>query len=114
VKFNKAFAYQNTASGFIAPATRSDGSVAGGLPEGAHLQLDPAISDNTIQNTWGCQGACFVTAKAMQKYGVYLIDTAGHPKIYFEDDITANWGSTLSPSTVNPIPLSSLRVIQGN
>jgi hypothetical protein len=107
-----AFAYQNTTSQFVYPATKSDGSAGAGIPEGSHLQLDPSISDATIQ-AWGCTGACFVTAKALQKYGMYVVDTAGHPKLMFESDLTANWGSTVTGSTTNPIPLSDFRVIDG-
>ncbi len=107
-----AFSYQNTTSQFVYPATRSDGSAAAGMPEGTHLQLDPLISDSTIQS-WGCTGACFTTAKALQQYGMYLVDSAGHPKVYFEDDSTANWGTTVTASTTNPIPLSDFRVIDG-
>jgi hypothetical protein len=107
-----AFAYQNTTAQFVYPATKSDGGAASGMPEGAHLQLDPSISDTTIQS-WGCTGACFTIAKALQKYGMYLIDTAGHPKLYAEDTSTANWGTTLTASTPNPIPLTAFRVIDG-
>jgi hypothetical protein len=107
-----AFAYQNTTSQFVSPATKSDGGSSSGMPEGTHLQLDPSISDATIQS-WGCTGACFTTAKALQKYGMYLIDSGGHPKVMFEDDSTANWNGTVSASTTNPIPLSDFRVIDG-
>ena len=108
-----AFAYQNPGPSYVYPATKTDGSVSGGMPEGSHLQLDPSISDSTIQNTWHCTGPCFVTAKALQKYGMFLIDHAGHPKLYFEYDGTANWGGTVTGSTVTPIPLSAFRVIDG-
>jgi hypothetical protein len=105
-----AFSYQNTTSQFVYPATKSDGGDPPGMPEGTRLQLDPSISDSTIQS-WGCTGACFTTAKALQKYGMYLIDSGGHPKVYFEGVGTANWGNTVTPSTVNPIPLSDFRVV---
>jgi hypothetical protein len=82
------------------------------MAEGAHLQLDPSLSDTTLTG-WGCTGACLVTARALQKYGIYLVDSAGHPKIYFEYDGTASWGSTVTASTMNPIPLSAFRVIAG-
>ena len=107
-----AFAYQNTTSQFVSPATKSDGSSSSGMPEGAHLQLNPSISNATIES-WGCTGACFDAAKALQTYGMYLIDSSSHPKVMFEDDSTANWGNTVSASTTNPIPLSDFRVIDG-
>jgi hypothetical protein len=105
-----AFAYQNTTSQFVYPATKSDGGASSGMPEGTRLQLDPSISNSTIQR-WGCTGACFTAAKAMQKYGMYVIDTAGHPKVYFEYDGTAEWGNTVTASTTNPIPLNDFRII---
>ncbi len=107
-----AFSYQNTTPQFVHPATKSDGHAGSGMPEGAHLQLDPSISDGAIRG-WGCTDACFIAAKAMQKYGMYLIDTAGHPKVYFEYSGTAGWGATVTASTTNPIPLSALRVVDG-
>jgi hypothetical protein len=100
------------ASNFVYPATKSDGSGTPGtdLAEGAHLQLDPTISDATIQS-WGCTGACFTIAKAVQKYGMYVTDVSGRPKIPVEDDTTANWGTTMAASTVSPIPIADLRVL---
>jgi hypothetical protein len=108
-----AFAYQYPAPGHVYPATKSDGDVASGMPEGTHLQLDPSIPDSTIEDTWHCTGPCFITAKALQKYGMYLIDHAGHPKVYFEYDATANWGGTVTANTTRPIPISAFRVVDG-
>jgi hypothetical protein len=61
--------------------------------------------------SWGCLGACFTIAKALQRYGMYLIDTAGHPKVFLEYDGTAHWGNGVSAATTNPIPLAAFRVI---
>jgi hypothetical protein len=107
-----AFAYQYPSPDHVYPATKSDGTVASGMPEGTHLQLDPSIPDATIRS-WGCGGACFVTAKALQKYGMYLIDHAGHPKVYFEYDGTAGWGGVVNADTTRPIPISRFRVVDG-
>lgn len=108
-----AFAYQSPSPNQVYPATKSDGNVIGGMPEGTHLQLDPSIPDSTIENSWGCTGPCFITAKALQKYGMFLIDHAGHPKVYFEYDGTAHWGGTVTASTTRPIPISAFRVVDG-
>jgi hypothetical protein len=105
-----AFAYQNTTSGFVYPATKSDGTASNGMPEGSRLQLNPAIPGSMIKS-WGCLGACFTIAKALQRYGMYLIDTAGHPKVFLEYDGTAHWGNGVSAATTNPIPLAAFRVI---
>jgi hypothetical protein len=107
-----AFGYQNSTSRFVSPATKSDGTASRGMPEGAHLQLDPWLTKAKIES-WGCTGACLIAAQAMQKYGMYLIDNAGHPKVYFEYDGTAKWGGTVDGKTTNPIPLSAFRVIDG-
>ncbi|MGI9657402.1 MAG: hypothetical protein ACR2OD_00730, partial [Gaiellaceae bacterium] len=49
-----AFAYDAPAGTFVYPAGKSDGSGSGlgALPEGARLQLDPALSDAQI-GAWG-------------------------------------------------------------
>jgi hypothetical protein len=105
-----AFAYQNTTSRFVRPATKSDGTASSGMPEGSHLQLDPSISASTIAG-WGCTGACLTIARALQRYGMYLIDSAGHPKVFLEYQGTAHWSSAVSASTTNPIPLPDFRVV---
>jgi hypothetical protein len=97
------------------PATKSDGhsSPGNGLPEGARLQLNPYISDTAIRNAWGCRGSCFTIAKALQQYGMYVVDTGGHPKIVVEYQGTAHWqgSSVITRSTVSSIPVSLLRVV---
>lgn len=103
---------------FLPPASQSDGS--GCFPdvlEGTRLQLDPAIPDTTILNTWNCRDACFVIAKTLQVYGMYTVDESGRPKVRPEYEQTAEW-TTLNPryrvvdTTVNPIPLTALKAIQ--
>jgi hypothetical protein len=109
-----ALGIRTPSSQHVYPATKSDGfaSPGAGIPEGGHLQLDPTIPDSTITGAWGCTGACYVIAKAMQRYGIYVLDTSGRPKIAVEDEITANWGNTLTASTVSPIPIAALRLLQ--
>lgn len=109
-----AFIYPHTTGQFIFPATKSDGHSAPGqgLPEGARLQLDPYVSDRVIRQVWGCRDACFVIAKALQRYGMYLVDTGGRAKIAVEDDSTAHWTGMVNASTVSPIPVSSLRLVR--
>jgi hypothetical protein len=110
-----AFVFPNTTSQHVYPATKSDGhsSPGHGMAEGTRLQLDPSVTDNTIRSRWGCRGPCFTIAKALQRYGMYLIDTGGHSKIVVEDQITARWRGrdTITRSTVTPIPITSLRVV---
>jgi hypothetical protein len=143
-----AFSYSYTSNGnsspqFVAPASSGDGQTSSctssngsclPLPEGAHLQLDPSIPDSTI-TSWTSVGGgsthtctanpltvCYMVAKALQKYGAYVTDTAGHPKLYFEyaeggTGASAFWGAGNAPSvsayTINPIEkgLASFRVV---
>lgn len=108
-----AFAYPKTTTAFVYPATRSDGqsSPSKGMAEGTRLQLGPSISDATIRDTWGCRGACFTIAKALQRYGMYIADTGGRPKIMAEYAGTAGWNGTITASTPSAIPLSAFRVV---
>ena len=61
------------------------------MAEGTRLQLSPAITDATIKDTWRCTGACFTIAKALQRYGMYIADGGGRPKIMPEFEGTAHW-----------------------
>jgi hypothetical protein len=103
-----------TSPEFVYPATGSDGQspASTGIPEGTRLQLDPTVSDDTIRNTWNCTGACFTVAKAAQKYGMYVADTAGRAKVYFEYEATAKWNGAITAGTVSPIPLSKFRAVR--
>jgi hypothetical protein len=108
-----ALAYQSTSATFVYPATKSDGTVVNGMPEGAHLQLDPGLTAAQIE-AWGCTAACLTMAKAMQQYGLIIIDKAGHPKVYAEYEGTAQWGGVISANTVAKIPYSAFRVLAAN
>ncbi len=124
-----AFAYQNTCSKdtctknglpyFVAPATKSDGksTVAHGMPEGTRLQLKPDASEAEIKS-W-CTGdsrineqSCRTIVRALQQYGMILIDTSGHPKLYAESSLTASWGNLLNDKTPSRIPYSAFRVLK--
>ena len=107
-----AFAYDGPNAESVYPATKSDGLRAGEatLPEGARLQLDPSLSAARIRS-WGCRGACLVVARALQRYGMYVVDNSGRPKIMFEYEGTARWRGAISAQTVSPIKVSALRVL---
>jgi hypothetical protein len=108
-----AFAYDAPSPAHVYPATKSDGTGNGpsALPEGTRLQLDPSLSAARIR-AWGCRRACFVVARALQRYGMFVIDASGRPKVMFEYVGTARWGGVVHQSTVSPIPLSALRVVR--
>jgi hypothetical protein len=107
-----AFAYDGPSARRVYPATKSDGLRAGAatLPEGARLQLDPSLSAARIRS-WGCHGACLVVASALQRYGMYVVDNSGRPKIMFEYEGTAHWDGAISAQTVSPIKVSALRIL---
>jgi hypothetical protein len=107
-----AFAYDHPSAEFVSPATKSDGGAVDpwALPEGARLQLDPAITETEIRG-WGCQGPCLTIARALQEYGMYVIDNGGKDKLDIEHDTTARWNGLVTERTVKRIPTSRLRVI---
>ena len=109
-----AFAYQNSGSTYVWPASKTDGGCTGSgttcLPEGSRLQLDPTLDVNSL----GLSPAGVIIAKALQQYGMILIDKAGHPKLYAEYNGTADWNGVVTNSTVSNIPLSRFRVLDPN
>lgn len=114
-----AFGYQYTLPSYISPATKSDGKSTNpnGLPEGARLQLKQDATEAEIKS-W-CTGdprinerTCRTIVRALQDYGMILIDTSGHPKLYAESAITAAWTGILENKTVSKIPYSAIRVIR--
>ncbi len=117
IKHAIAFGYDYPSSLFVYPATKSDGkgSITNDLPEGARLQLKPNATESEI-NSW-CTGtgintaSCKIVVKALQEYGMIVVDGSGHPKIYAEDNKTANWGSLWSSKIPSKIPLSAFKVI---
>jgi hypothetical protein len=110
-----AFAYNSPSSNFVYPASKSDGGNFGGiaatdLPEGARLQLNPALTDTDF-NGWGLSNEAKIMARALQKYGMYTIDHSGSSKVYVEDRKTAGWGSNITRSMLSNIPWSQFRVV---
>ncbi|MEE9432303.1 MAG: hypothetical protein V3V16_14740, partial [Melioribacteraceae bacterium] len=55
---------------YVFPATWTDGNFDGGIPEGATIQLDPSLNLAQFNLTEGE----LVVAKALQKYGLVIID----------------------------------------
>jgi hypothetical protein len=107
-----AFAYDFPTTEFVYPASKSDGSSAGSpdMPEGARLQLDPALTEADLA-ALGCTGHCLTIARALQVYGMYIIDNSRRPKVMLEYEGTAGWGGAVTASTVSPIPMSSFRLL---
>lgn len=75
------FNYPHTrAGGPVWPATASDGVTPGraAIPEGARVRLDPSLDLSTLSLTTTER----TIATALQKYGMYLVDTGGAVGIY--------------------------------
>jgi myo-inositol-hexaphosphate 3-phosphohydrolase len=108
-----AFAYDFPTHEYVYPATKSDGNSTDplDLPEGARLQLDPTLSDDDIR-AWGCDGACLTIARALQRYGMYVVDNSGRPKIVVEYEGTAGWDGLIDSHTIEAIPLSAFRLLR--
>ncbi len=105
------FAVNYPSSFFIYPATKSDGSaMPPALPEGARLQLDPALTEQDFDR-WGLSREGKVIARALQEYGMILTDGSGHPKLSIEYEGTAKWGSLLDKDIVRRIPYSAFKLL---
>lgn len=107
---------------FRAPALKTDGDSTRSdcLPEGARLQLDPAIDVNRIAGITPGEKA---VAQALQRYGAYVIDRGGAPlSVSFERAPDATAGSPGSAYVaaglswdyygMPKIPWSKLRVLR--
>jgi hypothetical protein len=82
IKHALVFNYPFTKSGGpVAPATDSDGVTnnQNTIPEGALLRLDSSLNLENLDLT----GVAKTMAKALQKYGMYLVDTGGDSGIGF-------------------------------
>ncbi|MEU4158201.1 hypothetical protein [Actinoplanes sp. NPDC026670] len=112
------FAYPYTKSGGpVAPATSSDGrtTLAAAMPEGARVQLDPALDLSTL----GLSAYERTIAEALQRYGMYLGDTGGAFAIYgvsrqsFDTDPYAGvLPTTETYAFLNKIPVEKFRVLK--
>ena len=78
----------NACTAFRPPALKGDGTSmrADCIPEGARLQLDPALDLNGLNLT----RAEWAVARAMQIYGGYVVDAGSAPlSVSFERDLSA-------------------------
>lgn len=99
---------------YTSPATSSDGAGQGGggnsVPEGARLQLDPALDVATL----GLSPAGTRIARALQRYGFFLVDTSGDSSLIAEslDGTGRSWNGLLSFDEVKKVPVARLRVLK--
>lgn len=136
-----AFACNRSASSWVYPASKSDGSNNAGagtnIPEGTRFQLDPTKTTTDFDNllnayTYGNttytdqydfqpmptnhKRTAKIIMKCLQDYGMYNIDNSGSSKIYVEDNTSARngagWAETeLIRETLNAIPWSWFRAV---
>jgi hypothetical protein len=111
-----AFAFSSPSREHVYPASKSDGASSDpdSLPEGARLQLNPGLSRAELRAR-GCGRAALVIAKAMQRYGMYVVDNSGSSKIMLEATATAGraWADLgVSRSTPSCIPLGAMRWVR--
>ncbi len=92
VKHAIAFAYARPSPQWVFPATKSDGSgeTTRDIPEGARIQLDPQLGDADFDRL-GLNKQARVIARAMQTYGLILVDSSGRPKVFLESHVTGAW-----------------------
>ena len=78
------------------------------MAERSRLQLDPDLAQADLAGA-GCTGHCFTIAKALQRYGMYLIENLGRRKVMTEGRKARPLGEARSTaSTVSPIHLDRL------
>jgi len=98
---------------YVYPAIWTDGNFKGGVPEGSIIQLDPKLDLRKFNLLPGE----LVVAKAMQKYGMVVVDFAAANVLYGEglwiypdkswDGLLREWNGGISS-----IPLDHYRVLK--
>jgi hypothetical protein len=107
-----AFGYAlNRSERCVWPASKTDGSSEDldAIPQGARLRLDPSLDLSQLS---GLDASGRIIARALQEYGMFVIDNSGANKIYVEDSATAEWGERIVAETVSAIPVERLQVLR--
>ena len=99
----------------VFPAIWTDGFIIGGIPEGSVIQLDPKL-DLSKFNLYPEE---IVVAKAMQKYGMVVVDIAGANTLYGEGLWSRpgkSWDGKVREDQggISSIPLDHYRVLKIN
>jgi hypothetical protein len=97
---------------FVFPAAWTDGYVKGGIPEGAVLQLDPNLDLSAFDLLPGER----VVARALQEYGMVLVDVAQGSTLYAEGlwgHPGRSWKGVLRKHEgIKSIPVDRYRVLE--
>lgn len=90
------------------PASQTDGFARGelALPEGARLQLDPALD----LRPFNLSPAGWAIARALQVYGAYICDNAGGFALYAQN--TDAWTGVLEGNAIGNIGIEHFRVLK--
>jgi hypothetical protein len=104
----------------VFPASKTDGnsSLPYAIPEGARLQLDPSLTEADFDRM-GLNRTGKIIARALQQYGMILVNFGGHPKINVENladnpFATVQWSDPqydMTNKTIADIPYMSFRVL---
>ncbi|HEX8156607.1 MAG TPA: hypothetical protein VF526_04380 [Solirubrobacteraceae bacterium] len=106
-----AFAYDSPSPDFVYPASKSDGVGSGSdVPEGTRLQLDRKLGEADF-DAWRLPRQARIIARALQRYGMYVVDNSGSSKIFLEARQTAGWETTIGPNLLSRIPWKAFRVV---
>lgn len=116
-----AFAYPYPAEDrCVYPASKTDGNspLPNAIPEGARLQLDPTLTEADLDRI-GLNRTGKIVARALQTYGMILINYAGRPKINIENlednpFTTQRWSDPeldFPADVIADIPHTAFRVI---
>ena len=89
------------------------------IPEGARLQLDPSLTDADFDRM-GLDSAGKIIARALQEYGMILVDTSGSFKMYVEDLVNNPYAReawtdpdlNLAKESLYSIPSTAFRVLE--
>lgn len=112
IEHKLAFATRfNARKRFTFPATWTDGQEAFGLPEGAVLQLNPALDLDGFDLSPGAK----VVAEALQEYGMVDVDVGGDNTLYGEglwSHPDKSWEELLDPFALQGIALCHYRVLK--
>ena len=93
------------------PVIWTDGPCPDGIPEGAVVQLDPALDLDRFPLSPGAR----TVARALQEYGAVNTDTGGGNALYGEGLWAApgrTWNGLLADNGLMSIPLSCYRVLR--
>ncbi|HTL50972.1 MAG TPA: hypothetical protein VL860_00200 [Planctomycetota bacterium] len=96
---------------FVFPACWTDGHRKVGIPEGAIIQLDPALD----LDRFGLTPAAKTVCRAMQVYGAVNVDNAGGTALYGEGlwaKPGKSWKGLLEPLDTQKIPMDHYRVLK--